>query len=764
MSKTMSKLSLLLTVVILAGICTGAQAAATGWPFPSKPASAERFENDQQIGLFNNHVGVLIRKSDSAVLGLWSSEGWSLIDGDPNMGGADRPLWTVELMPAHADKAVAVTPKSAQTKNYRFIEKDGRLILQMEFPNVKAGQYACDVLASAELDKSGGDRIGWRIDVKMHGDNASVWTVNYPELIVTAPDADPKMNRTIIPYRRGSVGLFGKGAVKGARSYPYPGPSAKFQFTAAWGETSGRGVYYAVEDGQAYTKVFLRENNPARNGLLLGVEHLPAGRGVAGTSFTMPYRVVTMPYHGDWWDAARLYRQWWTRQVWAQKGLLRDRQDLPDWLKRSAIITRPSTSSPGRTVAANEAGEKTLSAALAGKPFFGTWYGAFENIGMEAAGGLDHEGHGHVRPLKKGVAEAISELKPLGIHHIAYVQSLIYDPSVKGPALDDNPAALKAVARGRDGKPIHYHGDLLCMDRATTWWQDRIIAESMPAMQAGFEGIYLDSFGKSSPECFDPDHGHSCGGGNTSTAGQRKMAERLLEAIHKIDPQAFLSGEGPIEAYRDVLGVSLLSMNIWRDFEPISRTVWGDYGLTHGRIIRPMDNQGPQVIYSEMTRMFVDGTIIGRFFPTGGTFITEPQYAPELAYLNRLIHYTELGMEYLRFGEYLHPLKLPGDLPTVSFGESVKGSKVTTPGIMDSVTRSHADGSVAIVLANVSDNAIDLKVPVDPDWRGEDARKKAASLVRLDESGHETPLRQGRQPWTEAVKIQPHDVVFLVLK
>jgi hypothetical protein len=121
-------------------------------------------------------------------------------------------------------------------------------------------------------------------------------------------------------------------------------------------------------------------------------------------------------------------------------------------------------------------------------------------------------------------------------------------------------------------------------------------------------------------------------------------------------------------------------------------------------------------------------------------------------------------VEYLRFGEYLHPLKLPNDLPTVSFAESVKGSKVTTPAIMDSITRSHADGSVAIVLVNVSGNAVDLKVPVDPDWRGKDAPTKTASLVRLDENGRQTPLRQGSQSWTEPVKIQPHDVMFLILK
>jgi hypothetical protein len=214
-----------------------------------------------------------------------------------------------------------------------------------------------------------------------------------------------------------------------------------------------------------------------------------------------------------------------------------------------------------------------------------------------------------VRPVRSDVQAAIAQLNAQNIHHLAYLQSSIYMPLESDPK--DAAMALKYAATGRDGKPVMY-GDLgYNMDRSTTWWQDRLIEQAKKAISAGFIGIYLDSFGKSSAECFAPDHGHPIGGGNTGIAGQREMAQRMLAAIRKINPDAVLSGEDPVEAFRDLVQVNLFSANMWPGYLPLYRVIWGDYSLGYGRVLAP-SKAGPDNIIPEMAALFINGQMMGR--------------------------------------------------------------------------------------------------------------------------------------------------------
>ena len=46
---------------------------------------------------------------------------------------------------------------------------------------------------------------------------------------------------------------------------------------------------------------------------------LAADAGVPGRAEAVPFPVVVATYTGDWWQAARLYRQWASRQAWTRK-------------------------------------------------------------------------------------------------------------------------------------------------------------------------------------------------------------------------------------------------------------------------------------------------------------------------------------------------------------------------------------------------------------------------------------------------------------
>jgi hypothetical protein len=119
------------------------------------------------------------------------------------------------------------------------------------------------------------------------------------------------------------------------------------------------------------------------------------------------------------------------------------------------------------------------------------------------------------------------------------------------------------------------------------------------------------------------------------------------------------------------------------------------------------------------------------------------------------------GLDYLRLGEYLHPLDLEAAAPaTVEFQESVEKQTVRLPAVLHSVTRSHRDGNVAIVLVNISAEAQTVNVPIDP------ALRVAAevNLLRMNEAGEKTQLATGRQPWKQAFTLAPREIAFLTLE
>ena len=230
------------------------------------------------------------------------------------------------------------------------------------------GPAQVTVHASLAVDES---RARWRIDVKAGYSKARLWSVTFPQFPVAAFDAEPGGNEMVVPYRRGQTRGFGRGGPRGDAELPYPGPSAKYQFLAAYGHTAGRGFYFAAEDGEGFTKTFAVRNRPETDAVVFAVQHFPANRGEIADRFEMNYDVVAEPFTGDWWDAARLYRGWWVKQVWASRGLLAERHDLPDWLVRAPIVVRPSTTKPARTVANNLTSLQALGAAFGGRPFFG---------------------------------------------------------------------------------------------------------------------------------------------------------------------------------------------------------------------------------------------------------------------------------------------------------------------------------------------------------------------------------------------------------
>jgi hypothetical protein len=144
---------------------------------------------------------------------------------------------------------------------------------------------------------------------------------------------------------------------------------------------------------------------------------------------------------------------------------------------------------------------------------------------------------------------------------------------------------------------------------------------------------------------------------------------------------------------------------------------------------------------------------------------SQPEYSRAKTALSEMTGYTKNGIEYLRYGEYLRPLQWDVSLPEIEIQESVENNKVKLPAVLQSVTRSYADGSVGIALVNIGNAKLELQVPIDPALRnGKSAVNAQAVLYRMDSAGKKTPLAKNKAAWKQPLSLQPNEIAFFVLQ
>lgn len=732
--------------------------------FRSLLESAEKpgvYEDENYAGIYNKHTGLLFDKKSGNLAGIWDRKGWKAASNLDTEGNSLCPLWQAEIMPPEEEKSLATDSGISPPANIEITSDGTAATAKLVWSGITVGEYQFSVEAEASLaaENSG---VHWKASVPNAPKNRfSIWSVSFPLIAVPAFDAGNN-NRLVLPVRRGVLRSYGPNEPRGAVSLPYPGPSAKFQFMAAYGAVSRKGLYFATDDGGGYSKVFHYTNEPRYDAVILKTEHLPANRGIPGTGFSSPYSIVTSPFQGDWWTAARIYRSWWVNQIWASKGLLQDREDVPGWMKNAPVCIRFSTSKPGRTIQSNMSAGTAISDFLNKTAFFGIWYAPFgEKVGLFEKG-LFETGHGHSLPVSQEVSAALKTMEERNVYFLAYIQSMIYDANFPGISDEDIRQAQENVSRDRKGRILYYgveaeESGKYAMNRGTDWWQQRVAEQAVIAVKNGFRGVYLDSFGKGEAENFAPFPGQSVGGGNNAIVGQRKMAERITKAMREAGSEALLNAEDPVEAFRDLVQVNLYAVNSYEGYIPIYRTVWGDYSLGYGRNIRMSEDTTADI--AEMARLFVDGDVLGRFFCDSGARIwNDPgEGSAQKQYIQKASNFTAHTIDWLRFGEYLRPLAL--NIPLVTYAEGVGANKTTAPAVLNSVTRSHRDGSIGIVFTNISDSPVTF----DFDLSSLEVERLPETLSQMNEQG-DLNLIEGGAAGKHSVTIQPRDILFYVLK
>lgn len=503
------------------------------------------------------------------------------------------------------------------------------------------------------------------------------------------------------------------------RPVQYPGGVA-LQLQAYYDRTAG--LYMATYDAGINVKHFGLTR--AKDGLDLSIEHNYDER--PGLSFDLPYDTILGVFHGDWYAAADLYKEWASKQYWCAKKVV-ERDDLPAWLKEPRPVLEfecradyqrvhgwvpfPASDFPnGRFWPAKKIIPLSKHfAELFGSPVT-VWYNGWEKFGNPS-----------------GPVDTLPPLEGTETLKVA-MDTLSHDGYIPYMAVWGNHWHYKRSAAGydgwqrfeREGAPlavVNERGEIpkyggveytyvnLCQGSQKT--QQVFVDYFMDLMNLGAVALEFDIGVWPSP-CYSDQHGHSLGYGPWMGQRTTDFFRQIRQTAKRKNPEAVLSVEGTAEAWIQDLDMMLdrpyfpgfipLFTYIYHEYMPL---LGGDgrYGIAHPD--EQLIVHAANFVYGHLGFVSIGDN--------GYDFEVDPNYPVFTLLRNISQAHRTYARDYLIFGRMLQPtelqcsrLKADGYIPLIKpLLDLPDPPIVEVPRVMHSVWSS-PDNKIGYVLVNWS--------------------------------------------------------------
>ncbi len=693
------------------------------------PKEQGSFANDQVAGFRAGDFAFAVDKKNGAPVYLSVKNSRNLIDNAVCM----YPFWELEVIVPGSDKPLWLNPYDGKF-SYRFL-KDAMLLI-WNLPEVRV---------NASIRKNSDGFAQFNITVKNLSKENKLNTLDYPKLALTMP-GKAENSFLVLPWRRGRLRRVSEQLVPDHEEYP--GSAARFQMTALYDEVSGDGVIFNALDSEGNEKEFRQVYLPEYSVMLHFLRRYPVDRGKGGNQVENTFKCQLGVFKGDWYDAAVIYRKWWKQQKWASRGPVYT-NDVPEFLKKAPVFLRYYLrQSKNLTPADMEYIGNAWAEFLPGRKLPGTLYhySAFTEPPADRQAYPVCEYYGFCAEPFPGLTDALKRMNEKGLRTNVYLQSEIFNQ------FDErNRELFPALRLGADGKPRLYVNERYIACRGEMIWRRRFLEMSRHCLQMGFSGVYMDTFGKTkiNNECFDTRHGHACGGGNIDYAASRKLGEDTFAAVRGGD--LFIGGEACNECFADILDYKLNAVHAFNGMIPLERVLYGDYFLSHGRIVRGTydDDELRTIVLDHL-----EGIIPGRFFTA------PPKEEAPRQFLKMIIARADAGYEYMRTGEMLRSLKFKKPVGEWKFTTEVhKNTRVAA--WRNTVFRSYKDGSIGIAIAYIGREPGEniLLLPDGKEW----GMPPEAKVYRVSADGKKVLLGKLSEKREIILKMSPLAVDFLVV-
>ena len=705
-------------------------------------------------------------------------------------------LYRLALREQAGNELVWLTSRDATRFGWSKQENDGSATLTLTTGGFVGRDLSVDVKVTLAADSA---LSVWHMAAR-HAGSAAVYQLTCPIISGLAKVGEPAPGEALAVPVQGEGYLFknpypvrdrmplragagpetpdvGVGGVHGR----YPGrlPMQMFAFY-----NDAAGLYFAAHDAGQNVKDFDMGPWPDwGDAPVLSMSHFPGE--APGADVEITYDTIVGVFHGDWYDAADLYKAWATKQWWCRKKLW-DR-DIGDWMRRGFGVFQMSNyhipklemNHPLAQIAdvvndlSREAGVPLLALVF-------NWEGG--------GGWTGPVGFFPPREGEAAFREAMSRVRQAGNRGFVYVTGgcwylkLPYDPPFDSTAEFDaeaRPHAIKAV----DGSvPIGrwykgWESTRLCAH--TRYTRELTASVVTKCLELGCTVVQIDNFPCGGSEaCYDPSHGHPLGYGPWWSQAWGETLAEVRRRAKAEDPDCALTTEGISEnfiPYLDMYDHRAGNMEYFGHYSrgmpmggetiPLFNYVYNEYIGSYCAAM-PECNR-PEVLY--WTRCFGKALVQG-VAPTGGHYFPEPaELNPvTIGFYRKVVRAAaQECWPYLMFGEMLRPPEI--DVPAIaaSYCKFVLDDKshYVDPGqrheVQDRAVQHAAfraaDGTIGYFFVNVSEEPVSFEVELSDYGAG----ALSYDVDRVTDGVREAWLRDVNLPRRERVDMAALSVVVV---
>jgi hypothetical protein len=509
------------------------------------------------------------------------------------------------------------------------------------------------------------------------------------------------------------------------------------QFLAYYSGESGAGLYVASQDTAGYTK-FMNAVRANENWLSLNFTYVPTFQ--AGAGVTVPFPVMVGVFHGDWFDAASLYRAWAIQQVWAQGGPLAARTDVPDWYKNTGMLALKYTITQFAAGGDSYADLALVAGAwqqqLQSPPLLDWW--SWENQGAFV------DSPDFLPPSQGWAAfdSAVSATHAAGGRLM--VQPTTGSAAVGAPSWDTLQATAAQQADGSmylsQFSSMNQSGQKVLQTSVqmdpTQPWHDALLSLTSQLQQHGVDLVHMDGNPSQVGICYATDHSHAPGGGNWWFQDYAQIYSDIRQVGRAVNPDFAMGGEFYAEPYLSLTDSGQDETNTGLDpssignvldpasvsFIPLWQAVYHDYTLTYSMASYldghdlPYYRRGLAIplVWGEIPMIFADSGF-GQFLPWQLSNFNSSL----VQYLQRIVRLrTTYGYPFVVLGRMLRPPRPAVPAYTVPPATQIPYSMANTsafdaPSIVGSAWQS-PQGDGALIFTNISDSTVPFSWTVSP--------------------------------------------------
>lgn len=593
-----------------------------------------------------------------------------------------------------------------------------------------------DVTVRVVLDKIL-PKSSWYISVENNSKKMGTWSVIFPAFKSVCNKGTGDL---VLPTGNWGGQLFKNSRI--SKSLTYPNSSCPTQFFCY--TKNNKTLYIGAHDPGGWGKEFNVNSDQD-----IEVKTFTENMGIPGKSSNATFPVVVQACDGNWWKAAKLYRQWALEKApWTQRGLVEKRNDVPVEFKEIGLWMI------GGWVPSQGVQDSLIKAAALFQTKIGThWYEWHVSK-------FDFD-YPELKP-KPGFAEAVKNMTQKDILVMPYLNGHVWDQALPSYAQMKKYACMQKNGKVYEemwGRPPHPFSGMCPYTKA---YQDFIAQFCIDfAGTYKLKALYLDQIGAVTPSwCFDPSHGHPLGTGSYWMDGYRKMISKIKQGTNGT---VAITTENTEEIYMDTIDGFLTWDNMSSEDIPLLAAVYSGYTAYFGS---PSDEKDDLDAFAVAHGR---GLLWGNQLGWNGGWLTykADKYMAKIKCLDKFSKYRLLGKKFLIYGELLGELTPLEEQPLITTSHYYRVTagqprEVTLPAVMSTLWRA-SDGALGIFIVNMTPQKRMFSFSVDAaKWVPELSGKKLVAMHCID-GNRAIHKVTGSSGYSSVEILDGHDVRFIEL-